>query len=127
MEAGHQPGSVRVLIADNDQLFARSLEALLAGHERVEVVGRARDGSEAVYLALALAPDVVLMDISMPAMDGLEATRRLRELESPSRVLILTGSDFPAETARAREAGAVRCLNKQRIPRELVQAILEAV
>src|SRR5688572_21875017 len=69
---------IRVLIADDQALFARMLEALLADDEEVEVVGYAKNGAEAVELADAEHPDVILMDISMPIMDGLEATRELR-------------------------------------------------
>ena len=70
---------IRVLIADDQALFARMLEALLADDEEVEVIGYAKNGAEAVELADAEHPDVILMDISMPLMDGLEATRELRE------------------------------------------------
>lgn len=74
---GSQP--VKVVIADDHGLFAEALEAILTVDGRVEVVGRARDGAQAVELAERLAPDVVLMDISMPVVDGFEATRRIRE------------------------------------------------
>src|ERR687897_606075 len=71
-------GHIRVLIADDQALFARMLEALLADDADVEVIGHAANGAEAVELADAEDPDVILMDISMPMMDGLEATRTLR-------------------------------------------------
>src|SRR6266516_2651705 len=94
MEAAHQiPHPIRVLIADDHRLFAEALEAILAAEERIKVVGRARDGKEAVELARSLEPDVVLMDIAMPVMDGVEATKRIRKRRATACVLMLTGSE----------------------------------
>ena len=75
---------VRVLIADDHRLFAEALEAVLATEERIEVVGRAADGEEAVALARRLQPDVVALDISMPVMDGFEAAAELETFERPA-------------------------------------------
>jgi DNA-binding NarL/FixJ family response regulator len=101
---------LRVLIADDHRLFAEALEAILATDERIEVVGQASDGSQAVELAQKLDPDVVLMDVSMPVLDGFEATREIR-----SR----------ADVDRSREAGASGYVTKDRIASELVTAIVE--
>jgi DNA-binding NarL/FixJ family response regulator len=117
---------IRVLIADDHRLFAEALEAILAGESSIEVVGRARNGAEAVELALELGPDVVLMDISMPVMDGVEATRRIRELRPDACVLMLTGSNAAADIDRSRDAGAAGYVTKDRIASELVEAIIEA-
>ena len=117
---------IRVLIADDHRLFAEALEAILAAESSIEVVGRARNGAEALEMAIDLEPDVVLMDISMPVMDGVEATRRLRETRPRACVLMLTGSNAAADVDRSRDAGAAGYVTKDRIASELVDAILEA-
>ena len=117
---------IRVLIADDHRLFAEALQAILAGETSIEVVGRARNGSEALELALELEPDVVLMDISMPVMDGVEATRRIRKARQGACVLMLTGSNAAADVDRSRDAGAAGYVTKDRIASQLVDAIVEA-
>ena len=117
--------AIRVLIADDHRLFAEALEAILAVDERVEVVGRARDGLEAVQMASSLQPDVVLMDISMPVMDGIEAVREIRSAPEGPSVLMLTGSNSRADVDRARKAGAAGYVTKDRIAAELIEAIVE--
>ena len=116
---------LRVLIADDHRLFAEALEAILATDERIEVVGQAGDGSEAVELARKLGPDVVLMDVSMPVLDGFEATREIRAASEDVRVLMLTGSNSRADVDSSREAGASGYVTKDRIASELVATILE--
>ena len=116
---------VRVLIADDHRLFAEALEAILAADDQIEVVGRASDGGRAVELAQALKPDVVLMDVSMPVLDGFEATREIRASEEGARVLMLTGSNSRADVDRSREAGASGYVTKDRIASELVATIVE--
>ena len=116
---------LRVLIADDHRLFAEALEAILASDERIEVVGQAGDGSEAVELARRLGPDVVLMDVSMPVLDGFEATREIRAESEDVRVLMLTGSNSRADVDRSRHAGASGYVTKDRIASELVEAIVE--
>jgi DNA-binding NarL/FixJ family response regulator len=118
--------TVRVLIADDNVLFAHSLEAVLADDDRFDVVGCAKNGEEAVELAETLHPDVVLMDITMPRLDGLQATRRLRDLGSPAHVVVLTESDLPGDVVRAERAGADGYVAKTRIIQRLRDAILEA-
>ena len=127
MEAAPAPDArpLRVLIADDDPLFVETVKALLAGDDRVEVVGTASNGQDAVDLANALVPDLTLMDISMPVLDGIEAARRIR-LEQPSAaVLILTGSSIATDIDRARQAGVAGFLTKDRLGTQLVDAILE--
>ena len=116
---------IRVLIADDHRLFTEALEAILAGDERIAVVGRAGDGHEAVELAAELHPDVVLMDVSMPLVDGVEATRQIRAAAEDVCVLMLTGSNSRSDVDRSRTAGASGYVTKDRIASELVDAILE--
>jgi DNA-binding NarL/FixJ family response regulator len=118
---------IRVLIADDHRLFVQALEAILASDKRLEVVGRARDGEEAVEQALRLEPDVILMDIAMPVVDGVEATKRIRENLRTACVVMLTGSDSRTDVARAREAGAAAYVTKDRIASHLVDTLLEVV
>lgn len=120
-----KPKPLRVLIADDHRLFAEALEAILAADDRIEVVGQAGDGSEAVKLARTLDPDLVLMDVSMPVLDGFEATREIRAKSEDTRVLMLTGSNSRADVDRSREAGASGYITKDRIASELVAAIVE--
>jgi DNA-binding NarL/FixJ family response regulator len=128
MEAAvNVPDRIRVLIADDHRLFGQALEAILATDDRLEVVGHAGDGSEAVRLALSEEPDVILMDISMPIMDGFQATKQIRKQEPHACILMLTGSNSRTDVDRAREAGAAGYVTKDRIAAELIDAILEVV
>jgi DNA-binding NarL/FixJ family response regulator len=123
--ASRRPKPLRVLIADDHRLFAEALEAILTADERIEVVGQAADGGEAVELARKLGPDIVLMDVSMPVLDGFEATREIRAESEGVRVLMLTGSNSRDDVDRSREAGASGYVTKDRIASELVAAIVE--
>jgi DNA-binding NarL/FixJ family response regulator len=117
---------IRVLIADDHRLFVEALEAILADEDRITVVGQAADGGEAVRLTRSLLPDVVLMDISMPGLDGIEATRQIRATDEGTRVLMVTGSNSSSDIDRAREAGASGYVTKDRIAVDLVEAIVES-
>ena len=120
-----KPQPLRVLIADDHRLFAEALEAILATDQRIEVVGQASDGGQAVELARRLDPDIVLMDVSMPVLDGFEATREIRAASEGVHVLMLTGSNSRADVDRSREAGASGYVTKDRIASELVSVIVE--
>jgi DNA-binding NarL/FixJ family response regulator len=121
------PQKIRVVIADDHRLFAQALEAILAADDRIEVAGHAADGAEAVRLALSVDPDVILMDISMPVMDGFQATKQIRKQKPAATILMLTSSNSKTDVDRAREAGAAGYVTKDRIPAELIDAILEVV
>jgi DNA-binding NarL/FixJ family response regulator len=127
MEAAAVPQPITVVIADDHRLFAEALETIVAGDPRFRVGGLARDGEEAVALAEQVKPDVVLMDISMPVLDGLEATRRIVAANPNVAVLMLTGSNARVDVDRARKAGAAGYVTKDRIAAELIEAILNAV
>jgi DNA-binding NarL/FixJ family response regulator len=115
----------RVLLADDEALFVEALGLMLARDERIEVVGWARDGEEAVRLAETLEPDVVLMDIAIPVMDGVEASKRIRAANSNVHVLLLTGGDGDANMAKAQETGATGFITKNQAAAELTEAITE--
>jgi DNA-binding NarL/FixJ family response regulator len=117
--------AIRVLIADDQRLFAEALEAILGGDDRIEVVAHAGNGKDAVRLAHDLGPDVILMDISMPVMDGFQATREIRKRDAEVAILMLTGSNSRDDVARARQAGASGYVTKDRIAAELIEAIVE--
>jgi DNA-binding NarL/FixJ family response regulator len=127
MEAAADRGrrsAVRVLIADDEPLFVEMVEALLAEEEQIEVVASAQDGQEAVELAREHEPDVIVMDISMPVIDGIEATRQIHKDNPNARILILTGSSTSADVDRSRTAGVSGFLTKDRIEAHLVETIL---
>lgn len=115
-----------VLIADDHDLFAESLEAFLSTESDISVVGRAANGEDAARLAEELRPDVVLMDISMPVLDGFAAARRIREGRPDACILFLTGSNSPADIAEARAAGGAGYVTKDKLSSELVEAISAA-
>jgi DNA-binding NarL/FixJ family response regulator len=117
--------SIRTLIADDQELVREGFALILKPHPDIEVVGQATDGHEAIALARELHPDVILMDIRMPRLDGLEATRRVLADPAPStaRVLILTTFDLDSYVYEALRAGASGFLLKDAPSEQLVAAI----
>jgi DNA-binding NarL/FixJ family response regulator len=114
---------IRVLVADDQALVRAGFRVLIDSDSDFEVVGEASNGVEAVQLTAEQNPDVVLMDIRMPTMDGLEATRRIGALESPPRVLILTTFDLDEYVFAALKSGASGFLLKDTPPADLLAGI----
>ncbi len=117
---------IRVLIADDHAVVRSGLEQLLSTAPDVELVGIAADGAEAVAQVAALAPDLVLMDLSMPGVDGIEATRRIAESHPGSQVLVLTSFSDKQRILDALDAGAAGYVLKHAGPDELLDAIRAA-
>ncbi|WP_066952764.1 response regulator [Streptomyces lushanensis] len=114
---------MRVLLVDDHQVVRRGLRTFLEVQDDIEVVGEASDGDEGVARAEELRPDVVLMDIKMPGMDGIEALRKLRELDNPARVLIVTSFTEKRTVVPALRAGASGYVYKDVDPEALAGAI----
>lgn len=115
--------TVRVVVVDDDPLVRSALELMLGGRSDLEVVGTARDGREGVELAERLCPDVVLMDIRMPVLDGLRATEMIRARNGAPRVIVLTTFDADEHVLAAVEGGADGFLLKDTPPADIVTAI----
>ena len=122
------PGeAVRVLIADDQALFRRGLYVVLGTEEGIEVVGEAENGEEAVAKAEDSAPDVVLMDVRMPKLSGIEAARQIRDLSPTTKILMLTVSDEEEDLYEAIKAGANGYLLKEISVEEVAEAIRAVV
>ena len=118
--------AIRLLIVDDHPIMRDGLRGVFRGDADFEVTGEASDGAEAIQLAQALHPDVILMDLRMPGMGGVEAITRLRELGHPARVLILTTYDTDRDVLPAIEAGATGYLLKDAPRDELIRAVRAA-
>jgi DNA-binding NarL/FixJ family response regulator len=114
---------IRVLIADDQALIRTGLAMILGAAEGINVVGEAGDGLEAVALAVEVAPDVVLMDVQMPRLDGIEATRRIRQGKGTARVIILTTFDSDSYAFDGIDAGASGFLLKDSTSEHIIAAI----
>jgi DNA-binding NarL/FixJ family response regulator len=118
---------LRIVIADDHELFAEGLAELLAGYPDLEVVGRAANGVEAVALATSLQPDLVLMDVEMPCLDGISATREIVGAGHAPRVLMVSSSTEAEDVSAANAAGAAGYLFKGCALGDMIAAIHEAV
>jgi DNA-binding NarL/FixJ family response regulator len=114
-------------LAEDDELHGRLLRSLLDEDGRFEIVGVARDGRKAVELASSLVPDVVLVDIHMPLMDGIAATRQIREQNPSLPVVVLSSSEYEDRAIEALDAGAADYVRKGRVDEDLADAILGAI
>ncbi|POX38418.1 DNA-binding response regulator [Streptomyces sp. Ru73] len=122
-DRGRTGGPIKVLLVDDHQVVRRGLRTFLEVQDDIEVVGEAADGEEGVAAAERLHPDVVLMDVKMPGMDGVEALRLLREQRSPARVLIVTSFTEQRTVIPALRAGAAGYVYKDIDPDALAGAI----
>jgi DNA-binding NarL/FixJ family response regulator len=117
----------RIVVADDHPLFRAALLQILSRLSDLEVVGEAADGQEAVELCRRLSPEVVLMDVRMPRMDGLEATRQIKSEFPRTIVLVLTASEELNHLSRALEAGAAGYVLKTSPPKQIIEAVRDAL
>ncbi|MGO1183930.1 MAG: response regulator transcription factor [Micrococcaceae bacterium] len=117
---------IRVLVVDDETLMRAGIRLMIDGVQGIEVVGEAADGIDAVAAVRDLAPDVVLMDIRMPRMNGIEATRELTRKAARARIVVLTAFDTDDFLLDALRGGAVSFLLKDSAPERVVQAVTEA-
>ena len=115
--------TIRILIADDHGIVRKGIKALLATEKDMQVVGEAENGAEAVEKAASLSPDVVLMDLVMPEMDGIEATRRITAAQQETKILVLTSFAADDKVFPAVKAGALGYLLKDSTPEQLLEAI----
>ncbi|MEO8607151.1 MAG: response regulator transcription factor [Chloroflexota bacterium] len=115
--------TIRVVIVDEHEMVVTSLKIMFESLSGIEIIGRAVNGAEAVDLAGALLPDVMLMDIMMPVMDGLTATRLIRKQYPQVKIVILTASTLEADKQAALDAGAHSYVRKEGSSVELIEAI----
>ncbi|MDQ2679012.1 MAG: response regulator transcription factor [Actinomycetota bacterium] len=115
--------TIRVLLVDDDALVRAGLTMILSSSDEIDVVGEAADGADAVAAVQAHRPDVVLMDIRMPGMDGIAATSALRHLPAPPHVIVLTTFQADEHVLSALRAGADGFLLKDTPPAEIIQAV----
>jgi CheY-like chemotaxis protein len=118
--------SIRILVAEDDDAFLDAIVLLLEQDGRFSVVGRARNGREAVELAERMLPDAVVMDIEMPVLDGVEATRRLRESRPELPIVAVSGHDYEERVLEIRGAGADDYVRKERLAAELPRVLATA-
>lgn len=117
------PRTVRVVLADDHEVVRQGLVSILQMREGIEVVGEACDGEQALALCIGLAPDVLMLDLRMPRLDGLGVVERLKEMQSPVKVLVVTTYDTDEDVSRTLKAGARGYLLKDAVATEIVDAL----
>jgi DNA-binding NarL/FixJ family response regulator len=117
---------VRVLLVDDEPMFLEALKALLEADDRVDVVAVAHNGADAVEIAEKVRPDVALIDLALPGLDGFDTTRLLRTRAPAIKVVVISGLSDGTEATAAREAGATRFLFKGGLHDEIANAIVDA-
>jgi CheY-like chemotaxis protein len=117
----------RILVAEDDEDFLATLETVLEADGRFAVAGRARNGREAVEIAGRLQIDAIVMDIEMPELDGVEATRQLQEQQPEVPVIAISGTDYEERVLEIRDAGAVDYVRKSRVDEDLAAALIAAI
>jgi two-component system response regulator DegU len=122
----HKPGdSIRIVIADDHRAFAEALAATMRMEKDLRVVAVVHDGEAAIEVAIDQEPDVILMDLQMPGVDGIAATRRIKEAHPETHVVILSASEGEHERARALDAGAEGYLSKERSVKDVTSSVRE--
>ena len=121
-----EQGPIRVLVVDDHRMFAEAIEMLLAGEEDLRVIDVVATGEDAIDAVTRFAPDVVLMDMDLPGIDGIAATRRIREMSDTTYIVMITAYQEPAVMARAIEAGACGFVPKTQAADKLVAIIRRA-
>jgi DNA-binding NarL/FixJ family response regulator len=114
---------IRVLIADDHKIVRSGIRRMLEDHEDIQIVGEATDGHEAIQKALETTPNIVLLDISMPGMDGLDVTKQLKTMDPNVRILVLTMHAEEQYAPRLMRAGVMGYVTKHAAPEDLVEAI----
>jgi CheY-like chemotaxis protein len=117
----------RILVAEDDDDFLAALETVLETDGRFAVTARARNGREAVEIAGRVQIDAIVMDIEMPELDGVEATRQLQELQPDVPVIAISGTDYEERVLEIRNAGAVDYVRKSRVDEDLAAALIAAI
>ena len=117
----------RILVAEDDDDFLAAVETVLEADGRFAVAGRARNGREAVEIAARLEIDAIVMDIEMPELDGVEATRQLQEQQPDVPVIASSGTDYEERVLEIRDAGAVDYVRKSRVDEDLGAALIAAI
>ena len=118
--------TIKVLIVDDNAKFKKSVKNLLSNEQDIEVIGEAREGEEAILKTKELKPDIVLMDVRMPKMGGIEATRRISQIMPETKIIILTIYDIDEYRDAATNSGAVAFVLKKFMRDNLIQTIREA-